>query len=301
MIILFLLVFLNSLLILFLFEKYSERLGFLDPPGKRKIHSKNVPRNGGFVIYLSTIVCWCLYNPPSLNLIVIPTSIVFFGGALDDYLKSTPPILKLFFQAAGSWIFLQSLDLPLAIKLLLFLFQIGITNSFNLLDNMNGITSLLAMISLAAFSFFTGRIEVNYLIFFFAASLAFLIRNYPKGHIFLGDQGSQFLGFLISALFIQNFVNHDIIQNLSSLQAAAYTIGMILAVFTVFISDTFWVIYVRVKAGQRIFHGDQNHISHNLRRMGFSVELVPFILALIQMPISFLSLFLWSRYWGPRI
>lgn len=298
---LFLSVFLVSCIVVLLCEKTAVRVGFVDQPGHRKIHQISTPRNGGLVIFLVVLLSVFYYKVKSFEVFVPSMSLVFLGGLIDDFRRKTPAFFKLIFQAAGSAIFLIQLDLPWFLKLFLFVFQIGITNSFNLMDNMNGVTALLSFGIMAVLFSLSRAMPMEFVICFFAASLAFLTRNYFKGKIFLGDQGSQFLGFLLSSLFITECLHHQIFKPILSqgvwVQLLCTTL-MIFCIFSIFIIDTFWVIYVRLRNGQSIFNGDQNHLTHNLHRKGVPKFFVPWVLMIFQWPILALSFRVWTYFVG---
>lgn len=295
---LFAALFLISLLVVLLCEKTAVFVGFMDQPGHRKIHENITPRNGGLAIFLAVLFCILYFRIQLLYSLLLPMTLVFLGGVLDDIRKKTPAYVKLLFQSVAAFIFLFQLDLPWPMKGLLFIFQIGIINSFNLMDNMNGVTTFLSVGIISMLSIASAVISFEFLVCFFAACLAFLLRNYPKGKIFLGDQGSQFLGFLISAIFIIGFVDNKTVAVLGIGLSLFYYTLMICGVFSVFIADTFWVIFVRVRSKKSIFQGDQNHLTHKLIQRGFSKEFVPWILMGVQLPILALSVFVWLRFLG---
>lgn len=296
---LFALVFLVSFLVVLLSEKMAVFVGIMDQPGYRKIHENVTPRNGGLAIFLAVLFCVLYFRLQMFYALILPMTLVFLGGVLDDVRKKTPAYIKLLFQSVASFIFLFQLDLPWPIKVLLFIFQIGIINSFNLMDNMNGVTTFLSVGIISMLSLVSQMITFEFLVCFFAACLAFLIRNYPKGKIFLGDQGSQFLGFLISAIFIIGFVQNKIVDALGIGLSLFYCTLMICGVFSIFIADTFWVIFIRVRNAKSIFQGDQNHLTHNLSRHGVSKAHIPWILLAAQLPILALSVFAWQHFLGP--
>ncbi len=292
--VLFFTVFLLSLVVLLFLEKYSHKFGFIDQPGLRKIHQNAIPRNGGFVIFAACTMALILFKNNVLGVLLWPMAIIYSGGVIDDFRKETPVYVKLLFQCTGAFVFLYQMELPFALKVVLFVFQVAITNSFNLLDNMNGITIVLSSGLFVLFTYFSESLRNSFTVFYFASALAFLIRNYPTGKIFLGDQGSQFLGFLISSVFIITFINQPAL-NYGAFLNVFEVVMFIFGVFCVFIADTFWVMYIRTKNKKSIFQGDQNHLSHNLYKKGASALAIPWILAAVQITIGFLSLFVWQH------
>jgi UDP-GlcNAc:undecaprenyl-phosphate/decaprenyl-phosphate GlcNAc-1-phosphate transferase len=279
------------------------RFGIIDRPGERKSHEIPVPRIGGIAIVTSLI----LVVGGSLLLIphlqnswvsrIFPTSIqalsqyplirnklwALFAGILlvavlgfwDD-IKGTDfsPYIKLAGQTIAAAILVASgisVDLfspvPWLGVLVSIVWLVGITNSFNLLDNMDGLSSGIALICSAIFLILVmlkGEFFIALLLSALIGSiLGFYQFNMRGGFIFMGDSGSLVLGYMLGAVAIMaRYVNSS---ELSLLPVLSPLIILGLPLF-----DTFSVIIIRWRENRPIFMGDQMHLSHRLVRMGMS-------------------------------
>jgi UDP-GlcNAc:undecaprenyl-phosphate GlcNAc-1-phosphate transferase len=143
---------------------------------------------------------------------------------------------------------------------------VGVTNAFNLLDNMDGLSAGTAVI--AALSIFgIAVLQQRYLVAALALALAgcatgFLRANFHPAKIYMGDAGSLFLGFVLAVLLLK-------------LRATAPTrvpVAVILAVPGVALFDTTLVVVSRLAHRRSPFEGGQDHTSHRLVKMGLSVR-----------------------------
>jgi UDP-N-acetylmuramyl pentapeptide phosphotransferase/UDP-N-acetylglucosamine-1-phosphate transferase len=161
------------------------------------------------------------------------------------------------------------------------------------MDNMNGLTAGMSSVLVLAL-FWLGLVPASSALVLTGALIGFLVLNYPWGRIFLGDQGSQFLGFWLSALALHGLVaKYDVSPDLST---ALYCISFLGIAFLPFIFDTILVIVIRLRAGRPITVGDRNHLSHQLLRSGVSVNLVPVTLVSVQALCGFICYWL-AKYW----
>lgn len=155
-----------------------------------------------------------------------------------------------------------------------------ITNSFNLLDNMDGSAAAIAFASppiLAVLALATGRQgAATLLVALSAACAGFLVHNWTPARIFMGDAGSLFLGFVISSSTVL-ICSSGYFPNAS---VAAVAAALLLMAF-VPVVDTCTVMISRQRAGQRWNHGGTDHISHRLRAVGLSTSYAAILLSLI--------------------
>ncbi|MDP2912811.1 MAG: MraY family glycosyltransferase, partial [Candidatus Omnitrophota bacterium] len=144
-----------------------------------------------------------------------------------------------------------------------YIWIIGITNSFNLLDNMNGLSAGIASIAAAFFgiiAYMNGQPMVCALSFAVAGStLGFLKHNFPKANIFMGDAGSLIVGYLLSTISI-----------LTSWKIDTWTISLAvpLLILGYPIFDTTLVTVIRLLQGRSVFDGGKDHSSHRLALLG---------------------------------
>ena len=191
------------------------RLGILDQPAARKIHQTPMPLMGGAAIYIAFIAALAFWGERryvnELVGIFVGATLVSLVGALDDR-RGLGSYVKLAFQVAAAAILIISgvqvrLFNGIMDIVLTFLWVVGITNAFNLLDNMDGLSSGVATIAAAFFTLLAAMSD-QYLVGTLAAALCgacagFLVYNWNPARIFMGDTGSLFLGFLLAAVGIK--------------------------------------------------------------------------------------------------
>jgi UDP-GlcNAc:undecaprenyl-phosphate GlcNAc-1-phosphate transferase len=192
-------------------------LGVIDQPSARKVHLKPTPRMGGVAIF-SAVMLALIFLQDERNFdqfvsILIAASWMSFLGLWDDR-WGVRPVFKLLGQLAGAlFLVVNGIQVllpffpPWADVAVTLLWLVGITNAFNLLDNMDGLSSGIAAIA-AAFFLLMSTFSGQYLVGALAAAvlgacIGFLIYNYNPASIFMGDSGSLFLGFLLAAVGIK--------------------------------------------------------------------------------------------------
>ena len=201
---------------------------------------------------------------------------LFFVGLADDWRGLSP--LPRFVSQLAIIIFLvytqQSFRLelfpgiPLVNAALTVLWIGAMTNAFNFLDNMDGLSAGIAAICLIGLAFaalMAGEAGIAVLcLSTFGALCGFLLYNLPPASIFMGDAGGLFLGFITSALsvYLSQICGSTNIE--TQLQWAP------LLILAVPIYDFVSVNYLRIRSGQPPWVGDKNHISHRLVRLGLS-------------------------------
>ena len=196
--------------------------------GIQKFHKVPVTRVGGLAIFLAvTSVCilrvFTDQTSGTLGLQLIFCSIpVFFLGLLEDHTKHVKPAIRLIAALVSGYLFvwwmganishtgISILDTLLQLPFLGILFTCtilaGLTNAYNIIDGFNGLTSMIAVITLAAIGYIGFRnqdMAISLLaLISIAAIIGFFLFNYPRGLIFLGDGGAYFLGFWVGCLSI---------------------------------------------------------------------------------------------------
>lgn len=195
----------------------APRLGIIDQPSARKVHVAPTPRLGGLAIFAAVMLTLIFLkserNFDQFVSVLLAASWMSFLGLWDDR-WGVPPLLKLLGQLAGA-LFLLANDVqvqlpqlpPWANAAVTLLWLVGITNAFNLLDNMDGLSGGIAAIA-AAFFLLMSTFSGQYLVGALAAAVlgacvGFLVYNYNPASIFMGDSGSLFLGFLLAAIGIK--------------------------------------------------------------------------------------------------
>lgn len=256
---------------------FTRRWHILDHPDERKIHTFPIPRGGGvsfvltwvIIAYLATFLTGLVqeFLQPALA-IAIGATLILIIGVWDDVKEiSLLPKLGAQLIAASLLLLTFPLDLPLPallIILLAFLWIVGLSNAFNLIDGLDGLAAGLGIIASASFVIL-GLLQSQPLVVAFSAILAtsclgFLPYNWHPAKIFMGDAGSMFLGFVLAAI------------SLLAIQKIARPIEILIPVFflAVPIFDTLLSIIRRTLQRKSIFKPDKAHFYNLLMNRGFS-------------------------------
>jgi UDP-GlcNAc:undecaprenyl-phosphate GlcNAc-1-phosphate transferase len=267
---------------------------------------------GGAAIFLAfsvTLALWLLLSlgfprlvdglaPSTLLRIYVPACLIFCLGIYDD-IRGAGPYFKFAVQAvAGAMLFaggMRVLDVPLIFPHLLpwfvglpltVLWVVAVTNAFNLIDGLDGLAAGSALFSTVVF-FVCSLVNQSWLGSLISVTLAgaiigFLRFNFNPATIFLGDSGSLFIGFMLSALALQGS------QKAPTFVAVAIPVVS----FGLPILETLLSIVRRLIGGRPVFTADRDHIHHRLLRMGFSHRQVVIVLYAVSAMFAMLSLFL---------
>lgn len=247
------------------------QLGILDQPAARKIHQSPVPLMGGAAIYFAFIAALFFWGElryvSEIVGITAGATFVSLVGALDDS-RGLGSYLKLALQVvAAAFLIVSGVQVRLFdgfLDIILTLFWVvGITNAFNLLDNMDGLSSGVATIT-AAFFVLLAAMSDQYLVGTLAAALCgacagFLVYNWNPARIFMGDTGSLFLGFLLAAVGIK-------LRFPMNSPSVTWLIPILVLSLPIF--DTTLVFFSRLRRGRNPFTtAGKDHLSHRLARI----------------------------------
>lgn len=250
------------------------RLRWIPQPSPNRLRVAPTPVWGGVAIWISLLSAAVIrgtFIGPTIVILLSTATGAFVLGLADDLWKLRPK-WKLLGQITLSLTFLtlapsitvtglKALDLFIA-----FLWLVGITNAFNLLDNINGLcagTAVLVAGFQSALFFFKGDLPLALLcLAFVGATLGFLLYNFPAGRIFMGDSGSQFIGFSLAAVTLLG-LNYSTKNQFGSLLFP-------LMLMVVPICDTTLVTLTRGIRRRPISVGGTDHLSHRLVAYGFS-------------------------------
>ncbi len=324
--------FILSLLLTPLMRFLAPRLGFMDQPGERKVHYNPKPLLGGAAIFFSFLFavvfdlfalqwlkqCDITFSPwlsEHINQITlfadgacqvwnkliglfVGGSVLFIIGLIDDR-RGMNPLLKLIGQIIAA-IILYIADIQIAlfidhkiINFLLTLFWIVlITNSFNLLDNMDGLSGGVAAIALILLGISTHLVDqqafMSAISFALAGCIAgFLWFNIHPSSIFMGDAGSLFIGYFVAALTVLSTFYQSGTSN-----ATSWSVVMPFVILAVPIFDTTSVILIRIRNGKPIYVGDKNHFSHRLCALGMGQRRAVFFIHLVTLCVGSAALVL---------
>jgi UDP-GlcNAc:undecaprenyl-phosphate GlcNAc-1-phosphate transferase len=301
-------------------KRVAPRIGFVDRPGGRKIHGQPKPLGGGVAIFwafmlpMLTGLAFVHFGHPPASLqgrvphlndywsgmrqrtplalgMLLAAAVMHLMGLLDDR-KAMGPYSKLIVQLGTTTalvLFLPELRIlpALGTGLSVFLTIVwiaAITNAFNFLDNMDGLSSGVAAVCTAAFLVATLSIHPPQL--FVAAALAlllgallgFLCFNFNPATIFMGDSGSLVIGLLLGILTVRT----TYLQPGQSLGGGWYAVFAPVIVLAVPLYDLIVVSAIRILHGRSPFKGDTNHFSHRLVARGMSKRTAVLCLYLVS-------------------
>ena len=263
-----------ALLLTPLVRAFARRFGFVAKPKIDRWHKKPTAMLGGVAIWLSVVIIFLGF---SLRItygreILLASTFLFFVGLVDDLIH-IKPYQKLIGQILGSaFVVYYGLSLPwtgsVLINMALAIFWlIGITNAINLLDNMDGLASGIAVIAAGflALSFVNSGQYTEALnsLIFAGALLGFLVYNSNPASVFMGDCGSMFVGFFLASSALINVSGG---RSRSLLPVLAVPI----LVLFIPIFDTTFVTVLRKLSGRAASQGGRDHTSHRLVALGMS-------------------------------
>jgi UDP-GlcNAc:undecaprenyl-phosphate GlcNAc-1-phosphate transferase len=286
-----------------LLGRFGARWGIIDRPGARKVHTAPVPRIGGIAMFIGVMVAAVI----TLSLdargqsFLLAAAVIALFGALDDRFDLDYRI-KLAGQLFASAIVVvagdvqihsitldERLAMPAFVSMpLTILFLVGITNAINLADGLDGLaggTTFLCLGALAMLAYSGGQQECVVLALAFAgAVLGFLRFNTYPASVFMGDAGSQLLGFAVGVLSLLATQSGE-----SAISAATPVLLLALPIL-----DTLSVMVQRISEGRSPFSADRNHIHHKLLNFGFDHHEAVMVIYLIQGDLFLLAY--WLRF-----
>jgi UDP-N-acetylmuramyl pentapeptide phosphotransferase/UDP-N-acetylglucosamine-1-phosphate transferase len=284
-----------------------------DLPDARKKHAARISPLGGMAIFggmiISFVFCTAHLTNPALNSVLVALFILFITGVKDD-LYPLVPYKKLLGQvlAAGIVVIqgnvrLESFygiaginELPYGVSVALsIVFFLGIINSFNFIDGINGLSSSLGILASATYSlWFYYLNESLFLILslsILGSQLAFLRYNLINAKIFMGDSGSMILGFLAALLSIYFLQANERAATVVLKKIDALVFAFAVLIIPVF--DTLRVVFKRLFIMRRSpFTADRNHIHHILLDIGLTHAQASLILLAVNLVLILLTYFL---------
>lgn len=222
-----------------LVEKIAFKIGAVDQPTERKVHRDPVPRLGGVGIYACFVLVVLLYiafriatksftglevfsKNTDLIGIMLGATFVFIFGCIDDIYQITAKfkligqilaaVIVVYFGVIIEFIGSPSgglINIPRSLGILVTIFWIvGLTNTFNFIDGLDGLASGVGIIAISALYFSamqTGKVNIALMLIVLGGTLfGFLRHNFNPARIFLGDSGSMFLGFILGSITVQS-------------------------------------------------------------------------------------------------
>ncbi|RPI90955.1 MAG: undecaprenyl/decaprenyl-phosphate alpha-N-acetylglucosaminyl 1-phosphate transferase, partial [Spirochaetales bacterium] len=252
----------------------APKMGWIENVRKDRWHSKPTARMGGIAIFIAlvavTIVFFWPLGAMKVVGLLIGTTMVFILGLADD-MRPVSPGIKILLESAAATVvvifgvyseyFNPFLGIPLTI-----FWIVAVTNAYNLIDNMDGLSAGIAAISsftLFVLSAILGWADTALLsAVMCGAALGFLRYNFNPARIFMGDCGALTIGFYLSVV--------TLIGSMTYMSNLIITLVAPILVMAVPILDTAFVTVIRATSGQPVHKGGKDHTSHRLVIMGLS-------------------------------
>ncbi len=285
---------------------WAPRLGLIDRPASRKVHRVPTPLGGGVALWAAVVLtlggayaaadvvragivsdAWLpsdvLVHLPGMAsvgsivwLILGAGTVQMLMGLADDRWGLSYPLrlaVEVLLVALLIWRGVHvTLFPPLAhywtSAVITVLWVVGLTNAFNFLDNMDGLSAGVACISSALFFLVMTQIGALFvaalLLVLIGALAGFLVFNWSPASIFMGDAGSNFIGFMIGIV--------TVVSTFTKPGYPEITIAAPLCVLAVPLYDSLSVILIRLRQGRSPFHADKSHFSHRLVALGMTQQ-----------------------------
>lgn len=278
-----------------LMRRVALQLRMLDYPTARKIHSLPVPLLGGVAIYAAVVIPLLLVYSDRREVVelagtLLGATIVSLAGLWDDRGELSPAV-KLSLQLAAAVLLYVAgvrIQLPLpemANLTLTLIWVLVITNAFNLLDNIDGLCGGVAAMAggfFLLFALLNGQDLVGaFAAALLGASIAFLIYNFNPARIFMGDVGSLFIGFLMSALSIK-------IRFPGNTPWVTWMVPVLVLGMPIFDTALVFVSRLRRRVNPLTNPGT-DHVSHRLMQLGWTARGTALLLYLVSFALGALG------------
>jgi UDP-GlcNAc:undecaprenyl-phosphate GlcNAc-1-phosphate transferase len=294
-----------SFLLCAVMRRLAPRIGYVDRPTARKDHGRVMPYGGGVAMVASFVIIvlagvllvyfgkfsdikgldWTLFHQAGVAKRLNQVGGILFGaiilmtvGIFDD-VKDLGPKTKLFFQFAVAGLVVIGFDVRLYLFvespwfgwIVSILWIVVLTNSFNFLDNADGLSAGVALVCdmvLMAVAVAGGQVLVTAMLAGLGGVLlGFLIHNFPPAKLFMGDAGSMVVGYLVAiGAILTTFYNQE------NPHTNKISVLIPLVVMAIPLYDFFSVVVLRWLAGESPLKGDHRHFSHRLMRRGLTVR-----------------------------
>ncbi len=297
---LMLITFALTLICTILFIKNASRLGMVDLPNERSMHTNPIPRGAGlcfisaFLLVSFIAVLFDMNRLGEFYYVYIAIAIVFAAGVMDDR-RGLSPKRKFLFIIAASFIlclngiyidrlghyFGYEVELPVYLAIPFTLFAMtGFTNALNLTDGLDGLAGTISLVIMGAF-LWIGYVNHDELMIMLssicmAGVAAFLIFNWHPARVFMGDSGSLALGFIVAILAV---------RATKFIEPVAVLFIAVLPVL-----DTFIVMVRRKQRGLSLFSPDKTHMHHILYKRYEDIPYTVILLVYIQIAFTIIGI-----------
>jgi len=270
--------------------RWAPRLGLLDHPNDRKVHTRPTPHAGGIALFGAAIgtsaLAW------GLDVRILLATIVFLLGLIEDLHPlswQSRLIVQFGVSLLAVWFCLPPTPWPVRAAAVVWI--AGMINAFNMLDNMDALSGGVAWIA-AAFLAATSWLRISPepaewgpFVVLMGALSGFLWFNRPPACIFMGDAGSTLLGFLLGLGSVQVGLRPD---------GPSWSLGVPLCILAVPCYDLLSVVLLRLSQGRSPFHADKQHISHRLVGRGLSRQTAVYVIYLLALASGASGLILYA-------
>ncbi len=290
-------------------KRFAEKVGAMDvPKDERRVHNHPIPRMGGLAIFLGFVLSLLLFVNVTTQVmgLLLGAVIIVVMGAVDDivslnaWVKLAGQILAavvaircgIVFDAISNFNFLSAnttieigfLSIPLTL-----LWIVACTNAVNLIDGLDGLAvgvSTISSLTMLVVALFVSEPNVSIILAALTgACVGFMPYNLNPAKIFMGDVGSQLLGFVLSTVSIIGlFKLHAVITFLVPMLALAVPLA-----------DTIFAFFRRILHGQSPFHADKGHFHHRLLAMGLNQKQVVAVLYGVSAVLGLIAVLLAGR------
>lgn len=270
--------------------RLAPRLGLIDLPDPRKVHARAIPRCGGLGMAIGVAIplLWFLPGSNLFTHLIVGCGVILVFGLLDDRnnlnyrWKFFGQIMAVLIVMHGGLnihrlplLGLESAPIWLTYPIT-FLFLLGVTNAVNLTDGLDGLAAGTTLLALAVIFILAQQIEDGEAGFIALTAvggiLAFLRYNTFPAQVFMGDTGSQLLGFIAACLSIM----------VTQASTSAVSAALPLLILGLPVLDTFMVMSIRIAQKRSPFSPDRNHLHHQIMALGFRHNEAVAIIYLLQ-------------------
>ena len=281
------------------------KLGLVDNPNARKVHTGSIPLVGGIGIFLGVLMAAMVFLPQSqaLNLYLIAAALIVFIGVLDDYQdlpvkpRMVAQVLIASMMIFGAELYLENLgnifgfgDVHLGVfgTFLTVIAVVGAINAFNMVDGIDGLAGMLSMITFCSLAFLLSQTRNEWFllpVLFIAATLAYLMFNleWPSSKfkkIFMGDAGSMLIGLTVVWLLVVG----------TQSEQQAFKPVTALWLIAVPLMDMAAIMVRRIRKGQSPFKPDRDHLHHIFLRAGFSSRQTLALISCISVALTLVGI-----------
>jgi UDP-GlcNAc:undecaprenyl-phosphate GlcNAc-1-phosphate transferase len=287
-----------TMILIPLLIQLAPELGLLDHPDERKVHHHAIPRVGGIAIFVGSVVPMLIWLPGSrlLGAILLALAVLLLFGVWDDR-SNISYRYKFIGQILAASIvviwgdatvyhlpLISDIELPVYLAwAITIIMLVAVTNAVNMSDGLDGLAGGISLLSIGCMTLIAGMAG-DFSVFIFGISmvgaiLGFLRFNTYPAQVFMGDAGSQLLGFASGLICI-----------LASKQSnTAMSLMVPLLVLGLPVLDTSVVMLKRLAAGRSPFSPDRNHIHHRFLDIGFSHREAVYIIYVMQIVLVLLA------------